>query len=301
MRRRSPVPRPPRPAFPSVVCANFTWDWIYRDYREQPGVASSSRPLARATRCASAAWRLPIHGGFETIRAHRRHPVRRAARPGTGRPTLRADAARAAAGSAAGAGLVRRLRPASAAARPPRLPARLGHRRVVARRANRCRCRQACTTSARTRCTTAACATRISSAAVDVVITKPGYGIISDCVANGTAMLYTSRGRFAEYDVMVAGDAAAAALPVPRARGVRGRQMERGTARAGGTSARRRCSRGPMGREVAAATDCRTAQCALTVVTSDQMRGKFTFSIETGCRSACARNAGRSRSALKPM
>ena len=39
--------------------------------------------------------------------------------------------------------------------------------------------------------------------AVDVVISKPGYGIISDCLANHTAMLYTPRGRFAEYDVMV--------------------------------------------------------------------------------------------------
>ena len=41
-------------------------------------------------------------------------------------------------------------------------------------------------------------------AAVDVVVTKPGYGIISECIANDTAMLYTSRGHFAEYDVMVA-------------------------------------------------------------------------------------------------
>jgi hypothetical protein len=40
-------------------------------------------------------------------------------------------------------------------------------------------------------------------AAADVVVTKPGYGIIADCVANKTAMLYTSRGRFVEYDVMV--------------------------------------------------------------------------------------------------
>jgi hypothetical protein len=39
----------------------------------------------------------------------------------------------------------------------------------------------------------------------------------------------------------------------------------------------------------------------LTLVTSDQIRGTFTFSIDTGCRSACARNAGRSRSDLKPM
>jgi L-arabinokinase len=39
--------------------------------------------------------------------------------------------------------------------------------------------------------------------AVDVVISKPGYGIISDCIASGTAVLYTSRGRFPEYEVLV--------------------------------------------------------------------------------------------------
>ena len=47
-------------------------------------------------------------------------------------------------------------------------------------------------------------------------------------------------------------------------------------------------------------TDVRTEE-ALTQVTSDQMRGKLTFSIETGFRLACARNAGRSRSDLKPI
>nr|MDQ3421587.1 glycosyl transferase [Acidobacteriota bacterium] len=41
------------------------------------------------------------------------------------------------------------------------------------------------------------------AAAVDVVVTKPGYGIVSECIANHTAMLYTSRGDFVEYDVMV--------------------------------------------------------------------------------------------------
>ncbi len=40
-------------------------------------------------------------------------------------------------------------------------------------------------------------------AAVDVVITKPGYGIISECIANDTALVYTSRGHFVEYDVLV--------------------------------------------------------------------------------------------------
>jgi UDP-N-acetylglucosamine:LPS N-acetylglucosamine transferase len=37
-----------------------------------------------------------------------------------------------------------------------------------------------------------------------VVISKPGYGIISECVANGAALLYTSRGHFVEYDLLVA-------------------------------------------------------------------------------------------------
>jgi L-arabinokinase len=39
--------------------------------------------------------------------------------------------------------------------------------------------------------------------AVDVVLTKPGYGIIGECIAAGTAMLYTSRGEFREYDLLV--------------------------------------------------------------------------------------------------
>ena len=40
-------------------------------------------------------------------------------------------------------------------------------------------------------------------AACDIVATKPGYGIIAECIANDTAMLYTSRGHFVEYDVLV--------------------------------------------------------------------------------------------------
>jgi L-arabinokinase len=40
-------------------------------------------------------------------------------------------------------------------------------------------------------------------AAVDAVVTKPGYGIIAECIVSGTAMLYTSRGDFREYDLLV--------------------------------------------------------------------------------------------------
>ena len=34
-------------------------------------------------------------------------------------------------------------------------------------------------------------------------MTKPGYGIISECIANDAAVLYTSRGHFPEYEVLV--------------------------------------------------------------------------------------------------
>ena len=40
-------------------------------------------------------------------------------------------------------------------------------------------------------------------AAVDIVLTKPGYGIVSECIANDTRLLYTSRGRFREYEVFI--------------------------------------------------------------------------------------------------
>jgi UDP:flavonoid glycosyltransferase YjiC (YdhE family) len=38
--------------------------------------------------------------------------------------------------------------------------------------------------------------------ACDVVVTKPGYGIVADCLANRVAVLFTDRGPFREYDVL---------------------------------------------------------------------------------------------------
>ncbi|MHC1745438.1 MAG: hypothetical protein AB9873_20765 [Syntrophobacteraceae bacterium] len=40
-------------------------------------------------------------------------------------------------------------------------------------------------------------------AAVDAVITKPGYGIVSDCLAHRTPMIYCDRGDFPEYPILV--------------------------------------------------------------------------------------------------
>ena len=39
--------------------------------------------------------------------------------------------------------------------------------------------------------------------AADVIVTKPGYGIVADAIAHGVAVLYTDRGEFAEHPKLV--------------------------------------------------------------------------------------------------
>jgi len=41
--------------------------------------------------------------------------------------------------------------------------------------------------------------------AVDVVVTKPGYGIVTDCIGAGTRIVYTDRGDFPEYPILCRG------------------------------------------------------------------------------------------------
>jgi hypothetical protein len=41
--------------------------------------------------------------------------------------------------------------------------------------------------------------------AADFVITKPGYGIVTDCMSHGTPMIYSDRGEFPEYPILVEG------------------------------------------------------------------------------------------------
>jgi L-arabinokinase len=40
-------------------------------------------------------------------------------------------------------------------------------------------------------------------ASMDVVVTKPGFGIISECIANNKPIIYSERKQFREYDVLV--------------------------------------------------------------------------------------------------
>ena len=41
--------------------------------------------------------------------------------------------------------------------------------------------------------------------AADFVITKPGYGMVADCLSQGTPMIYSDRGEFPEYPILVEG------------------------------------------------------------------------------------------------
>ena len=191
-----------RAGVPSVVVSNFTWDWIYEEYEEHLSGAPDLLPAIRdAYRGASAAWRLPMHGGFEPFgtvvdmpfvarhAGHARDDVRSALELPGGMPL--------ALFSFGGYGLD---------AFDPSLLDCLDL------------CHVAITDRDLPRGATVPPGVHVLAedalyqagfryedlvAAVDLVITKPGYGIIAECIANRTAVLYTSRGRFAEYDVLV--------------------------------------------------------------------------------------------------
>jgi len=185
---------------PSVVISNFTWDWIYSGYVEQLASAPELVPgIQRAYRQADAAWRLPMHGGFETFERITdlpfvaRHATR--SREET-RRTL-------------GLALDRRLALSSFSiygadgidfsgldSTREWDVVLTGNGAAPPSRAGTCYVHEPSLYAAGLRYEDLV-------AACDVVVTKPGYGIISECIANGTALVYTSRGRFVEYDVLV--------------------------------------------------------------------------------------------------
>jgi L-arabinokinase len=171
-----------RAGVPSMAVANFTWDWIFSIYdafdRLAPGVIATIRDAYATT---PLALRLPLHGGFESMPVVRDIPfiARRSTRdPADTRRALGADAKRPlvlVSFGGYGADLplegLRRSDRFTIVSPERDAPAGLRYEDLVA--------------------------------AADVVVSKPGYGIVSECVANNTALLYTSRGRFVEYDLFV--------------------------------------------------------------------------------------------------
>ena len=202
---------------PAVALGNFTWDWIYAGYEPEIQRYPSLVPALKAAYAgARLALRLPLHGGFEAFASVEDVPfiARRATRrPAETRARFGLPADRPLVLASFGgyglrgidltrlAGLREWLVVTTSNVQAPRRGDDLPHAgsgaapdaplpdtvRLVDERE------------------IYAAGFRYEDlvAAVDAVATKPGYGIIAEAVANGAAMLYTSRGRFVEYDVMV--------------------------------------------------------------------------------------------------
>jgi L-arabinokinase len=170
----------------SVVVSNFTWDWIYEAYADEHAHAREViETIQSAYARALAAWRLPMYGDFipfETVinvplvaRHSGRSPEETRAHLGLPLDTRLVLSSFGGYGVQsldldrvqlpAGWEMVRGLEEAEI------YDAGLSYQDLVR--------------------------------AVDVVVTKPGYGIVSECIANETAIVYTSRGVFPEYDVFV--------------------------------------------------------------------------------------------------
>jgi L-arabinokinase len=181
---------------PSVVVSNFTWDWIYAAYREHLHLGPDVIPaIERAYRQAHAAWRLPMYGGFETFASSRDHAS--AAPPVRDVPFVARHARHGRDETRQKLGLPRDARLV--------LPTFGGYgaQGVDYAQLDFGPDWQVLVNFDDRLIYESGLRYEDLVGAVDVVFTKPGYGIISECIANDTALVYTSRGRFAEYDVLV--------------------------------------------------------------------------------------------------
>jgi L-arabinokinase len=197
-----------RAGIPAYAFGNFTWDWIYEDYPEA-GTSPDLVPVIRdAYAQASGAWRLPMWGGFESIRTIVDVPLvaRRSTRdPGEVRRRFGLPEDRPVVLASFG-GFGARAVPFDAVDCLARCTLVLAETTVTrsggdVERGGRGDGRVMTLNEAELYRTGYRYEDLV--AAADVVVTKPGFGIIAECAANGTAIVYTSRGRFREYDVLV--------------------------------------------------------------------------------------------------
>ena len=193
-----------RMGVPGVGISNFTWDWILETH---PGMANAAPwlvpRLREAYAWATLALELPFAGGFEVFPTARRLPLvarlhtrdARATRTHFGIPQDRPMALL----SFGGYGL-----PDLDLSRLDILQTRPAWTVVTTDRSSRPGATPAGVVFV-PESEFIATGFRYEDlvAAADVIVTKPGYGIISECIAASRPMLYTSRGHFREYDVLV--------------------------------------------------------------------------------------------------
>jgi L-arabinokinase len=187
-----------RAGVPSVALGNFSWDWIYGHFGvRQPALADAARHAAEAYARAELLLRLPFAGDLSVFARIEDIPLV-ARRPRVGKPEARRrlalDERPAVLLSFGGVGMPG-LDPAAFGRLPeysflltgpagagsaPNLR-RLGTRELVALGLDY----------------------PDLVGAADVVVSKPGYGIVTDCIGARTRLVYTDRGDFPEYPILV--------------------------------------------------------------------------------------------------
>ena len=190
---------------PTIAVGNFTWDWIYSDYprtRLAPGLL----PALRATYAKTyLGLRLPMSGGFEHIAnikdvpfiarhaTKTRKDVCKALKIPTTKPIVLLSFGSHGLPSLDTQALAKSKKYTFVTT--AHVP--LGRKRDIEERKG----------AFITRDEQALYDTGLRYedliASAEAVVTKPGYGIISDCLANDTAILHTPRGHFPEYDLLI--------------------------------------------------------------------------------------------------
>jgi hypothetical protein len=193
---------------PSIGLGNFTWDWVYADY-PRVRLAPSLLPTIRGAYAkASMALRLPMSGGFESFSNVRDLPfvARHATRtreeickqmkiPGD-KPIVLA--------SFGGYGLTALDTDVLSKFKKYTVVTTVtGSLTRGGRNAPMTEKKGSVVTINEEAMYGAGARYEDLVGAADAVVTKPGYGIVSECIGNDTAILYTSRGHFPEYDVIL--------------------------------------------------------------------------------------------------
>ena len=178
---------------PAFAVGNFSWDWIYASYAPlRPAFATHASRAAESYAGATRLFRLPFHGDMgafpvvedvpltvERSACSREEARQRLGLP-AGRPLALLSFGGIGFGSLDAGGLARQSEVLFLATdRVPDAPAnvrwlddaRLDYTMLLR--------------------------------AADVVVTKPGWGITAASLVNGVRVLYTSRGAFPEYEVLV--------------------------------------------------------------------------------------------------
>ena len=185
---------------PSVGLANFSWDWIYGHLaRRQAGFQEPARRAAAAYAQARLLLQLPFAGDLAAFPHREAIPMvaRRQRRP-------RAQARRLL-GFGDGPTVLVSFGGLGLPGFDPRVlggPALARHRFVLETDEHPL----PANVRGVTRAGLAALGLQYLDVigAADAVLTKPGYGIVTDCIAAGTRMIYTERGDFPEYPILVA-------------------------------------------------------------------------------------------------